>query len=703
MARRLEGRRTTLTFDDFISQEFHIDNGLDQGDPISGLTYMLYNGGMLDGLNAKNGEQGALFIDDVYILTTGYSLADTHHKLADIMERQQGVFQWAAEHNCEFGVEKFQLVDFTRRRERDPDRMGRTRPVTRPDLQLRGQCIQSKATATFLGVEIDRELRWKEQGDKMVAKGQRWVAQIHRIARVTKGVPPALIRRLYTAVAIPKIFYAADVCLVAGSRKGKVGGSGLVARLTTIQRRAAICITGAMRSTATDILDAHANLLPIPVLIDRIRARAALRMATVPTSHPLFKHVQRAAARRVKRHPAPLHGLMHDFAIEPKRMETVDHGKGEECWKPKFKTRIGRCREEGILMEWDDTAPIQIYTDGSGLDGKIGAAAVLYRNGRKIRSLRFHLGAETEHTVPEAEGLAMILALELLKGEKGVRKVSIAADNVGAITRSDDARAAPTQYLWELFRRQWKMTERKFRNIKLTIRWVPGHEGITGNEEADRLAKKAVQKGSSASRRLPPMLRRPLPTSKQAASRRIMGGLKERAKEIWRRSPRFRKMQEIDRSLPSGKFLKLTENLSRHQASLLMQLRTGHAPLQDHLYRLRKAESPTCPNCGRERETAHHFLMQCPTFGAQRRQLVAAAGHNARHKGKLLSKAELIPHLFKFIASTGRFGEGEGEGSLAATRGGGDTRQAQAQTQITTRPQMRTRVQRYGRRQGRQG
>jgi ribonuclease HI len=352
-----------------------------------------------------------------------------------------------------------------------------------------------------------------------------------------------------------------------------------------------------MRSTATDALDAHANLWPVPILIDKMRAKAALRMATIPETHPLFKHVRRAASRRVKRHPAPLHGLMHDFDIDPKKIEIVDHRKADGSWKPKFQTKIGRCRLEGILMDWDDKAPLQIYTDGSGMDGKIGAAAVLYRNGRKIRSLRMQLGSEKEHTVPEAEGVALILGLELLRGERGVRKVSMAADNVGAITRSDDARAAPMQYLWELFRRQWKATERRFRNIKLTIRWVPGHEGITGNEEADRLAKMAVENGSSARHKLPKVLQKPLPTSKQAAERRIMAKLKEQVKDKWRKSPRYRRMQDIDRSLPSDKFLKLTETLNRHQASLLIQLCTGHAPLQEHLHRLQKVDSPTCEKC----------------------------------------------------------------------------------------------------------
>ena len=54
-------------------------------------------------------------------------------------------------------------------------------------------------------------------------------------------------------------------------------------------------------------------------------------------------------------------------------------------------------------------------------DKKIGAAAVMMKNEKVKKCLRYHLGDETEHTVYEAEALAVILAL--LK--RRIRKVTI--------------------------------------------------------------------------------------------------------------------------------------------------------------------------------------------------------------------------------------------------------------------------------------
>ena len=57
---------------------------------------------------------------------------------------------------------------------------------------------------------------------------------------------------------------------------------------------------------------------------------------------------------------------------------------------------------------------LAVYTDGSGYEGQIGAAAVLMVNGLELRRVRYRLGPETQHTVYEAEILAVILALHLL-------------------------------------------------------------------------------------------------------------------------------------------------------------------------------------------------------------------------------------------------------------------------------------------------
>jgi len=132
--------------------------------------------------------------------------------------------------------------------------------------------------------------------------------------------------------------------------------------------------------------------------------------------------------------------------------------------------------------------------------------------------------------------------------------------------------------------------------------------------------------------------------------------LHRRAQRYWKGSPRYQRISRIDSSLPSSRFLQLTCPLSRQQASLLLQLRTGHVPLNKHLHRIGKAPSPMCPECRVEEESVLHFLLTCPTQTRRRLRapLENAMGRDARNLGWILTNPKALPHLFKYIQGTRR-------------------------------------------------
>ena len=109
----MRNQRTQLNFDDYTSEPFSIQNGLDQGDPFSPIGYMIYNSDLLEVPVTKNGEDAILFVDDTTLLVIGKDYKETHQTLANMLHRDNGVLRWADMHNCTFGIEKFQLVDFS--------------------------------------------------------------------------------------------------------------------------------------------------------------------------------------------------------------------------------------------------------------------------------------------------------------------------------------------------------------------------------------------------------------------------------------------------------------------------------------------------------------------------------------------------------------------------------------------------------------
>ena len=63
----------------------------------------------------RAGKSMLLFVDDTTVITTGKDFMETHKNLGDIMEQPGGIFEWAQPYNCEFSIEKFQLLNLTKR------------------------------------------------------------------------------------------------------------------------------------------------------------------------------------------------------------------------------------------------------------------------------------------------------------------------------------------------------------------------------------------------------------------------------------------------------------------------------------------------------------------------------------------------------------------------------------------------------------
>jgi hypothetical protein len=186
---------------------------------------------------------------------------------------------------------------------------------------------------------------------------------------------------------------------------------------------------------------------------------------------------------------------------------------------------------------------------------------------------------------------------------------------------------------------------------------VAGHKDSIGNKRADVLAKEAVDYGSSPMNNLPPFLRRQLPVSISAVKQSIGVEAKALTKKWWRNSPRFKKMRRIDPSLPLDKYIKITSTLNHRQTSILTQLRTGHAPINKHLHRIGKIDSPNCPQatCRGITEDTHHLLFTCPRYTHERYHLMQKTGKKAFNSTKLLADKNIIPHTLDYLNKIRRF------------------------------------------------
>src|SRR5438552_1229082 len=122
-------------------------------------------------------------------------------------------------------------------------------------------------------------------------------------------------------------------------------------------------------------------------------------MATLPETHPIHHHLARSHRIPVKRHRTPMHCLLATYRnVHPEGIETVQAVLRGPKWKPRYQTRIEGSVAEAKELIARSNAEVKIFTDGSGMKGGIGAAAILMRNGQRTRTLRYHLGPATQQT-----------------------------------------------------------------------------------------------------------------------------------------------------------------------------------------------------------------------------------------------------------------------------------------------------------------
>ena len=189
--------------------------------PLSPIAFLFYNAELISLAEGKKDMLGLGFINDTAFLARGKMLEEANGKLKNLMEKEGGALSWGERYEAEFELEKTALICVTRGREPDPTNRGKSILVPRPGITVRGHCIEPQRLSKFLGIIIDEELHFKDHAAYAIAKGTKYVLASRRMSRTTKGVKGRMMKRLYEAVAIPKMLYANDVWGTDLLRKGR--------------------------------------------------------------------------------------------------------------------------------------------------------------------------------------------------------------------------------------------------------------------------------------------------------------------------------------------------------------------------------------------------------------------------------------------------------------------------------------------------
>jgi hypothetical protein len=244
-------------------------------------------------------------------------------------------------------------------------------------------------------------------------------------------------------------------------------------------------ITGAMRTTATDITEVMANLLPFPLIVNKHQHYAAIWLAMLSSIHPLHKPIKNAASRLVKWHPTPLHDLMHRYKVQPQKIKTIKATRHKTRWKMGVMTEIITDIDKAIADITQENPDINVFTGGSGIKGKIGARAVLYRNRWLKTKLQYQLESMQHHTVYKGEGIGILLGIKMIRNEWGIWLANIYIDNQAFIAAVSLTKPNSGHYIFDAIQDDITALQDKHRGIKIKVKWVLGHKGIEWKEVHD--------------------------------------------------------------------------------------------------------------------------------------------------------------------------------------------------------------------------
>ena len=332
-------------------------------------------------------------------------------------------------------------------------------------------------------------------------------------------------------------------------------------------------------------------------------------------------------------------------------METIQPYIRPPWWIPIAHIDISSDKKEAKKRH-DETAQdpntIHIYTDGSGIDGQIGAAAFCPTLSVTRQQ---YIGTESSHNVYAAELAAIKLGVDIVQSApRNYEKCVIYTDSQSAIQATAKPRQQSGQSIIASVIDAFESLQVQQPDIRISLVWVPSHMDITGNEEADKAAKEAARSRGincaiSAHK-----------TMKSARNQVIKRTAKREWKIGWETDKDTAKhLRRITSKTEAQNSYKIYNGITnRSDVALLSRLRTGHCSLNEYLHRFHHEDSPEC-SCGSGAiETVEHFLVHCPKYDKERAKLIKNVGVGGMWIEKLLSYPKFIQFTLDYVKETGR-------------------------------------------------
>lgn len=606
------GRSATMVVNGCESAQIPLDEaGLPQGSTLAPILYIFFNAFLMEeGISKEKGNMG--FVDD-------YS----RWAVSDSIERNMAVLndkvvpralQWAQDSGATFESDKTVLIHFSR---------NSRKMTTSVPLRVGQHTVQPSTKERILGVIFDSELRFKDHLAKVKTRGWRSASQLKRLSNLA----PKAARQLYLATVASKTDYAAAVWYAQFIGSKADNSTGKI--LNPIQRIGAQAVVKSFRTTSVEAASAEATLLLPHFRLQMKIGKLWVGLHSLPDSNPIKMHIRKLRTARGPRtfaspirrieaalgRPGGVVELIPAWGMPPWEMRTANK---EDKLKDRSKAATGRYLST-------KSSHMQVFADGSVANGKAGIGlAAYYRRPNPFITFSGCIRDDDCIDMTSVE-LAAIRAATVLVDDYLESSDIQASDNFQATIWSDNQKAVDT------IRQSYPISGYSIvRDIQshlerhatlgrhISIEWIPKKAMIPGHVMADLKARASTAPGTNEL-----CHRFAVPDSVTHGWNSIRGAIVLRARQHkWKTGNSLR---SIDSAIPGRHTLDLYDILNKKEASILVQLRTGHSRLNGFLFKINISDTDQCA-CGQGVETSRHFLLFCPRFENQRRILANKLG-----------------------------------------------------------------------------
>ncbi|XP_045492449.1 uncharacterized protein LOC123691907 [Colias croceus] len=235
--------------------------------------------------------------------------------------------------------------------------------------------------------------------------------------------------------------------------------------------------------------------------------------------------------------------------------------------------------DEDTYADVVDSHVHRVYTDGSKIEGRVGAALSVWKGEAETKAIKLALPPYC--TVYQAELLALKRAVDIAC-KSGAAKVGVLSDSRSALQAVTLSSPHPLAVQTRAALRKAALQRRE-----VSLFWIKAHAGLKGNERADELAKEAALGLRD--------------TISEWDRRYDVGGTAGVTKLFF---PSAAAAYKVVRKM----------DITHHTTQVL----TGHGGFAFYLNRFKLKDNPSCLCQPGVEETVPHLLLECPIFAKNR-------------------------------------------------------------------------------------